>query len=125
MSTVVPELVVGNDAAGRVLQAAFRRIDEIAILATIFFAFKGRGLVIGQKRFVRERTGPFQGCDGAVIPYALEIGVTPWCPRRFPRSRDGRRSWIRRRGPVLLTTTGFVLDGGGDCGALDLRKDGR
>src|SRR5262245_1462808 len=107
ISTVVPELVVGNDAARRVLQAAFRRIDEIAILATVFFAFKDRGFLTCQKRFVREGTGPFQRRDGAVIPNALEVGVTAWCPRRFPRFRDGRRSGIRWRGPVLLTASGF------------------
>src|SRR5438477_2409844 len=51
VSPVVPELVVGNNAAGRVLQPSLLRIDEITVLALIFFPFKGCRFVIRQKLF--------------------------------------------------------------------------
>src|SRR5205809_6770174 len=51
VSPVVPELVVGNNAAGRVLQPSLLRVDELTIRASIFFPFKGRRFVIRQKLF--------------------------------------------------------------------------
>src|SRR5205814_3333498 len=47
------------------------------------------------------------GRNGAVIPNALEIGLPPWCPGRFPQFRRDLRLRIRRRDLLLLTTSSF------------------
>src|SRR5207248_8643173 len=85
VSAVVPELVVGSNAAGWVLQPSLLWIDEITILASIFFPFKGCRFVIRQKLFPGERARPFQRSNGAVIPHALQIRMAPRCPGGCPR----------------------------------------
>ena len=91
VATVVPELVVGDDATRRIVQAADLRIDQVAILAAILLLLVFRGFLVGEERLGSERGGPFQRGDRAVIPHPLEIRFAVGCSRRRPRLGCARR----------------------------------
>src|ERR1700722_4391325 len=57
VTAVVPELVVGNDAASGIIDATNFRVDEIAILATVLLLLVLRSLLVSEKRFVSEGNG--------------------------------------------------------------------
>src|SRR5262249_10168979 len=95
---VVPELVIGNDTARRIIRTALRGIDEIPVLASIFVAFERGGLLVGKHLLVCEFARSFQGSDGVKLPYALKIEWTLRCPGRSLGVRSRRLLRCRRLG---------------------------
>src|SRR5437764_11024137 len=53
VAAVVPELVIRNDAARGIIQTAYLRVDEIAVLAPILFPFPGRRFLIATEESLR------------------------------------------------------------------------
>ncbi len=52
--------------------------------------FQGRRFLVGKKRFPCSLFGSFQGRNGAVVPYSLQVRLTPWGAWRSRRVRYGR-----------------------------------
>src|SRR5262249_37892294 len=89
-AAVVPELVVWDHAARGVVQATHLRIDQIAILARVFFALELRRFVGGEELLGPEHQRPFEGRYRAEIPNTLKIGVAAGRARRSPLVRSRR-----------------------------------
>ena len=90
-TALVPEFVVGNDPARRILHAPLRGVDQVAVLARVLRLLERARLCFGQDRLVGEGRRPLEGRDGAEVPEALQIVLTVGCPRRRP-CLGGRRT---------------------------------
>jgi hypothetical protein len=89
-AALVPELVVGDDAAGQILQTAFLGVDQIAVLSLVLFALEDSGFFVGQCLFVGEAARALERSDRAEVLHPFEV-VLPvrqpwWRPIRLRRS---------------------------------------
>src|SRR5262249_24335376 len=71
VAAVVPELVVRNIASRRVNQPANPTIDQVAVLALIFFLLKVCRFLFSEKLLRPKRYGPLHRRDRAVVPHSL------------------------------------------------------
>src|SRR5207237_10855758 len=74
-SALVPELVVGDNAARQVIEAALLVIDEIAVLANVLLLLERRGLFVAERLLVAQAARPFERRARAELPDAFDIAL--------------------------------------------------
>src|SRR5204862_3685637 len=102
-TTLVPELVVGQDPALRPRRVSGARcplygIEQVAIQARVLRRFELGRLLRGQGVLPCQRLGTLQWRDRAEGEAALDVRLAVWCPRWRPGCALTRRWQWRQKG---------------------------